>query len=411
MRRLVTVCLMYLVAFQVATSRARGAEGPAKAGATAQKADAKKVEAVEQEPSKRTVAAPAKKKTGAPEATTKKKPAKAARTASDPGKVVVPKAAKTATPASASKKAATPKVKKGPAKAPVTDAKTKKPAQKKAKPTTAVDAKAAPAQPAPRATPDQAAKNAAAIAQLQKELIELRRGLAKVEGAMQRLARAPAAASQQPAAPVAKAAPVAEGQAKAAVPPLAKAPAIECVTLDLTKHFNNDGISSDANRRDSDFDEHRQSYAAELLPEPGLISALRGIPGLQFIIPEKKDGAKNNVAADGQKIDVLPAKFNKLYVLGATTDGAQRGELKLIYEKAENEVELRLSDWCAPAQFGEMQAISMSHRHNWQFADEKAQCSMWIQTIDIDPSKPLRALILPKNRKMHVFAMTLARTR
>jgi len=386
----------------MATSRARGAEGPAKAGATAQKADGKEVEVVGQEP--------AKKKTGAPEATATK-PAKAASNASAPAKPTVPKAAKTTTAASASKKAATPKVKRGPAKAAVAPRKAKRPAQKKPRPTAAADAKVTSVKPPPAATPDQAAKNAAAIAQLQKELAELRRGLAEVEVAVQRLAKAPTAARQPPAARAAKAAPLAEVQAKAAVPPLAKASAIECVTLDLTKHFNNDGISSDTNRRDSDFDEYRQSYAAELLPEPGPISAHRGIPGLKFVIPEKKDGAKNNVAADGQTIDVPPAEFNRLYVLGATTEGAQKGKLKLIYEKAEKDVELKLSDWCSPAQFGEMQAISMGHRHNWQFADEEAQCSMWIQTIDIDPSKPLRALVLPKNRKIHVFAMTLARAR
>jgi len=183
------------------------------------------------------------------------------------------------------------------------------------------------------------------------------------------------------------------------------------VAVPLDKHFNNDGISTDENRRDSNFDQFRQAYAAELLPEPGTVHPLKHIPQLPFIFPAKKDGAKNNVATGGQRIEVPPARYSKLYVMGAGVYGEQMGDLTLVFAKGEKTTPLKLSDWCAASKFGEAQAYAMAQRHNWRGQDEAAVCSLWVQAVDVSHEQPLQAIVLPKRPKMHIFAMTLAKPR
>jgi len=270
--------------------------------------------------------------------------------------------------------------------------------------------------PRSRTASDRFAEQDAAIRQLQEEVARINRVLAEIKAALQRRTVAAQAKAPMPAEPVKKApapgltsAPPPQPEVKVIGPRPVTEPAFDVVTLDLTKHFNNDGISFDRNRRDSTFDEYRQSYAAELLPDPGIVQPLKAMPHLKFVFPEKKDRAKNNVAADGQRIEVPPGKFGSLYVLGAAVDGAEKGVLTLVYDDGETQADLGLSDWCAAAAFGEARAFSMAHRHNWQFIDEEAQCSMWVQTIKLSPTKALTALVLPGNPKMHVFAMTLAK--
>ena len=182
-------------------------------------------------------------------------------------------------------------------------------------------------------------------------------------------------------------------------------------TIDLAKTFNNDGISGDENRRDSDFDEYRQAYAAELLPEPGLVKPLGHVPDLPFIFPPKKEGAKNNIACDGQRIGVPAGRYAALYVMGSATFGEQKGDVELECEKGKTTATLKLSDWCAAGKFGEAQAYLMTQRHNWEGKEEKAVCSIWVQAVDLPADKVLKAIVLPKNPKMHIFAMTLAKVK
>ena len=225
----------------------------------------------------------------------------------------------------------------------------------------------------------------------------------KAKQATKALPTAPAAKAKAAAAATRPAA------SKASVKPMKAAAKV--VPVDLSKHFNNDGITYRDNRRDSDFDQFRQSYAAELLPEPGPVKPLPSKPDLVFVFPPKKDGAKNNVAAMGQRIPVPQGSYTKLYVLGAAVFGAQVGELKLVYGKNEHAVTLKLSDWCAASKFGEARVYSMTHRRNWKGEDEKAECSLWVQTIDVSPTEALTAIVLPNKPMMHVFAMTLAAVR
>jgi alpha-mannosidase len=82
----------------------------------------------------------------------------------------------------------------------------------------------------------------------------------------------------------------------------------------LALPFNLDGVSTDANRADGDFDGKGQTLAAELLPQSLTHN------GLWFIFGSNSTGAKNVLAPSGQALS-LPPGFNRVYLVAAAVGG------------------------------------------------------------------------------------------
>jgi alpha-mannosidase len=88
---------------------------------------------------------------------------------------------------------------------------------------------------------------------------------------------------------------------------------LDSTVLDLP--FNLDGMSTDANRADGDFDGKHQTLASELLP-PEL-----SLDGIQFKLGPGAPGALNVLAPKGETIPIPPGQHNLLYVLAAAVGG------------------------------------------------------------------------------------------
>ena len=182
--------------------------------------------------------------------------------------------------------------------------------------------------------------------------------------------------------------------------------------VDLTKVFNCDGITDATDRNDSDFDQWKQSFDADLLPKAGLF-APKGIKAA-FIFPSKEPRKKNNVACAGQTIP-LAGKAKALHLLVTATDGNQEEKITINYADGSVQADLKVTDWCVPAAFGEKPAIVCTHRvavdPNGQgiLAKEAKKCSIWAVTIPLNPKRELRSVKLPYNSLIHIFAMTLKR--
>ena len=114
---------------------------------------------------------------------------------------------------------------------------------------------------------------------------------------------------------------------------------------------------------------------------------------------------KNVVTADGQTIAAKAGKYRTLFILGAATNGSQQGTLSLAYGQAVEEATLNLSDWCGKPAYGEVEAASFPRVGE----HEKIDCKLFIQKIPLDASRELTAITLPKNKDIHIFAMTLAK--
>jgi alpha-mannosidase len=101
----------------------------------------------------------------------------------------------------------------------------------------------------------------------------------------------------------------------------ARVAAITSTPVDLP--FNLDGISTEANRADGDFDGHGRTFPAELLPQ-GL-----QVDGVDFRFGPTGAGAPNVVAAKGQRIALPAGTYNRVYILAAAVGGDARTDLTI----------------------------------------------------------------------------------
>jgi len=197
-------------------------------------------------------------------------------------------------------------------------------------------------------------------------------------------------------------------------PPTAK-PALRpdlLVTLDLSKAFNNDGISSQANIADGNLDlpklKSGDSYPADQLPKPGDF-APKTLKAVRFRFPDHADGKPNNLACNGQRLDMPKGTYEKLWLLAAAEFGNQEGTGRLVYDKGEEPFALRVTDWCeARPAFGEIEAVRCTHRHTWDGQREEKACRIWAVAVPLR-EQPLQAIVLPKQPRIHIFAATLVR--
>lgn len=182
------------------------------------------------------------------------------------------------------------------------------------------------------------------------------------------------------------------------------------VALDLTEVCNSDGITSEDNRSDSDFDEWKQSFAADELPETGKIEAKEG--KVAFLFPTKEAGKKNNVACKGQKIPVS-GKAAQLHLLATATDANQEAKITIVYTDGEAKGDLKVTDWCQAAAFGEKTGVVCPSRvaigAEKKMDKESKETHLWVVSIPLDAQRELKEIVLPDNAKIHIFAITLAK--
>jgi alpha-mannosidase len=95
--------------------------------------------------------------------------------------------------------------------------------------------------------------------------------------------------------------------------PVAGAPATAFAPIDLP--FNLDGVSTDQDRADGNFDGKGHTLAGNLLP------ATLELDGVTFKLGSSATGAKNVLVPRGQSLSLPQGSFNRLYVLAAAVGG------------------------------------------------------------------------------------------
>jgi len=86
-------------------------------------------------------------------------------------------------------------------------------------------------------------------------------------------------------------------------------------TMQLELPFNLDGVSTDADRADGDFDGKKQTLAGELLPSQLMLD------GIPFKFGSNAPGRLNVLAPKGEMLALPSGSFNRVYVLAATVGG------------------------------------------------------------------------------------------
>ncbi|WP_246856052.1 PKD domain-containing protein [Nocardioides xinjiangensis] len=176
---------------------------------------------------------------------------------------------------------------------------------------------------------------------------------------------------------------------------------------DLSELFNNDGISTDANPGDGNFDGGGWSFAAELLPpavqpDGGPVR----LNGVDYDFGSPADGQLNNVEADGQVISLPTGTYDELSILATAHNGDVQEQGTLTYNDGTTaQVPLRFTDWAVTPKFGEEIAIDMPYRHNGG-GDTSPRVMIFTQRVALEAGKQPDTLTLPVNPKLHVFAVS-----
>ena len=103
-----------------------------------------------------------------------------------------------------------------------------------------------------------------------------------------------------------------QGQAPAPPQPIA---AVERISTPLALPFNLDGVTTDKDRGDGDFDGRKRTISAELLPKAITINSVR------FELGSSAAGVKNVLVPKGDRLTLPPGSFNRVYILAAAVGG------------------------------------------------------------------------------------------
>jgi alpha-mannosidase len=196
-------------------------------------------------------------------------------------------------------------------------------------------------------------------------------------------------------------------------------------SMPVALHYDFATASNDGTPSGGGFDGKGNAFPAEMLPEHLTFD------DVQFQLGPAKTGSPNAVIAKGQTIDLPTGRYNRLYILAASSGGDQNAA----FEIADKKVELNIQDWggfigqwddrqwtskdTSHDDYGQMTGIKpgyikradlawyCSHHHNAAGENVPYRYSyIFAYPISVQPGA--KALKLPDNDKVRIFAISVA---
>ncbi len=103
----------------------------------------------------------------------------------------------------------------------------------------------------------------------------------------------------------------------------------------VTLHYDTAAATNNGSQSSAGFDGEGNALPAEMLPSQITFN------GVRFHLAPAKTGSPDAVAANGQRIDLPSGRYNRVYLLAASTDGDQ----KATFEAGGKQTELNIEDW------------------------------------------------------------------
>ncbi|MFD5390002.1 Tat pathway signal sequence domain protein [Streptomyces sp. NPDC127074] len=176
--------------------------------------------------------------------------------------------------------------------------------------------------------------------------------------------------------------------------------------VDLTGHFDNDGITTEMYYGDGDFDGTGRTYPMAQLPQTGQTED----DGITFAFTNGSEGSDNNVIAAGQKVAVPAGGYTKLHVLGAGDTGNVSVPAEATYADGSTApLTIQLTGWMSGPAYGETEAVRTSQIHT-RTGPLGTKAAIFHQVVELDPAKELSAITLAAptgTARAHVFALSL----
>src|SRR6476469_2448251 len=192
--------------------------------------------------------------------------------------------------------------------------------------------------------------------------------------------------------------------ANAAAEPAAPAAVPAPVVVPIDAYFDNDGIDS-ASAHDGSFDGSGYTFPAEGLPA-GQIT----VNGVPYAFPRAAPGARNNVVAMGQRLELPHGRYHSAYLLVASSYGMASGQAVIHYANgATTTATLGGPDWYSGS--GPIQA---PFRYTPGGGTDQHPVSISVARLWLDASRDAVGVTLPTTNparpdlsSLHVFALTV----
>ena len=176
-------------------------------------------------------------------------------------------------------------------------------------------------------------------------------------------------------------------------------PVTEATPLDLLERLNSDSRNN--------FDTDGYGYPPYALPKPERITL--GAEQIPFDMRTGIKGGHDNVSCQGQTISVPPgARGDTLFLLGASAPTGTEAGVTFQYEGGPSQTQAaRLNDWCLTSYDDNEAAIEFQYRYQAPDKQADGHPHLWIARVRVPPGQ-LKAIRLPFEPRMHIFAATLA---
>jgi hypothetical protein len=138
-------------------------------------------------------------------------------------------------------------------------------------------------------------------------------------------------------------------------------------------------------------------------------SGLESSRHISFRFGPKQPGDKNAITCAGQTIAVPKGSYLRVHILAASVASDQEAEFGLQSQSGVKSAKLTVGDWSGVPRPGEDAGFVALHRHSPAGDQRGAKCYLFHYTIDVDRAQPLTGIILPKNDKVRVVAITMER--
>lgn len=189
--------------------------------------------------------------------------------------------------------------------------------------------------------------------------------------------------------------------------------------LNLVPELNNDGLSSETNPVEGNFDQWYlpestpgNAYPAELLPRAGKILSVSADRKVRFVFPGNRHGLPNNFSCRGQRFKVPLGCYRAAYILGAADKSGEKAVVRFRYEGSKQAEDLCLSSWLAPeSETGDTEALRLPYHYSagpTGTGRKRQSCALWVTKFELDLERDLRRLEFSYNEHLHVFAVTLS---
>ncbi|MFF1396171.1 alpha-L-fucosidase [Streptomyces sp. NPDC058287] len=181
-------------------------------------------------------------------------------------------------------------------------------------------------------------------------------------------------------------------------------PVPDPVPVPLDAHFDNDGVDTSA-ARGGDFDGSGYTFPGEELPA-GPVE----LDGIAYVFPSSAAGAKNNVVAMGQRVDLPKGRYLSALFLTAGSYGNASGSATVHYADGSTaSAGLGGADW-----YSSGGPLSAAYRYKPDGTKDASRVGIGTSELPLDPQREAVAITLPKlnpaeanKTALHVFALSL----